>query len=358
MATILVIEDERHLRETLHDMLFLEGYSVELASDGKEGIAKVLQIHPDLIICDVMMPEMNGYEVLKILRSAHTTIANVPFIFLTAKAERQDQRLGMELGADDYLHKPFEKNEVFRAIRTQLQRRQKLHEEITTQLNKLQGSATIALNHEYLTPMTSIKSGLELLSMYGEQIPAEQQKEIIATSLQGAFRLEKLMHHILLFQKIFAGLSLAQEHLRPLDITVLLRKIVPILAEKHHRTHIIVNCSQRKILADSEYLLLILTEILDNALKFSPPETAISISGIAHDERYVLRITDHGRGMLPEHIKQIGAFMQFEREIYEQQGVGLGLFLARELTRICYGTMTIESVSGTGTTVELSFLPA
>ncbi len=352
MAKILVIEDEQHLRATLHDLLYLEGYEVQLAPDGKEGVAKVFQVQPDLIVCDVMMPEMSGYEVLTTLRASHSAVATVPFIFLTAKAEREDHRLGMELGADDYIAKPFDKHEVFRAIKTQLDRRQKMQEAITAQLNSLQSSTTIALNHEYLTPMTNIKSGLELLNMYGENLSVDQIKEIVSTSLSATVRLERLIHNLLLFQKIHAGLSLKEEWLEPIDIVSLTNKIIYKVNRQNERANVRVDCAEAVVHSDKEYLMTALYEILDNAYKFSDPQTSIEITGSIQDDKYCLRITDQGRGMLPNEIDQIGAFKQFERDRFEQQGVGLGLFLARELARISFAKMSIASTPGEGTVVE------
>lgn len=119
MTKILVIEDETYVRENLVDLLEANDYEVVCASDGYLGILWILDNMPDLIICDVMMPTINGHEVLLELRSNPTTAA-IPFIFLTAMADRPSIRQGMELGADDYLTKPFESEELLYAIKARL----------------------------------------------------------------------------------------------------------------------------------------------------------------------------------------------------------------------------------------------
>ncbi|MDB5197185.1 MAG: transcriptional regulator, Crp/Fnr family [Flaviaesturariibacter sp.] len=119
MKKILLIEDNDDLRENTAEILVLSGYEVATAANGKEGVAKALAGTPDLILCDIMMPEVDGYAVLHMLHK-NQALKEIPFIFLSAKAERADFRKGMELGADDYLTKPFSANELLTAIETRL----------------------------------------------------------------------------------------------------------------------------------------------------------------------------------------------------------------------------------------------
>ncbi|MEP1032235.1 response regulator [Ekhidna sp.] len=116
---ILVIEDQLDVRENIVELLELSNYKVSSASNGKEGVKQALTTHPNLILCDIMMPEMDGYEVLYLLTKNPST-ASLPFIFLTAKAEKADFRKGMNMGADDYITKPFEEMELLGAIERRL----------------------------------------------------------------------------------------------------------------------------------------------------------------------------------------------------------------------------------------------
>jgi CRP-like cAMP-binding protein/CheY-like chemotaxis protein len=121
MKNILLIEDDKDMRENTAEILELANYRVMKAENGKRGVELARKDPPDLILCDIMMPELDGYGVLHLLaRDPHT--AEVPFIFLSAKAERSDVRKGMELGADDYLTKPFEESELLNAIEGRLKR--------------------------------------------------------------------------------------------------------------------------------------------------------------------------------------------------------------------------------------------
>jgi len=119
MKHLLLIEDNNEIRENTAEILELAGYSVSTAENGKRGIEIALQKKPDLIICDVMMPVLDGYGVLHLVHK-NPELAPIPFIFLTAKAERTDFRKGMEMGADDYITKPFEDIELLNAVEVRL----------------------------------------------------------------------------------------------------------------------------------------------------------------------------------------------------------------------------------------------
>ena len=119
MKTILLIEDDAVLRENTAELLELSSYNVIIASHGKSGVFMATEHLPDLIVCDIMMPELDGYGVLKELSKNEET-KQIPFIFLSAKTERQDVRKGMNLGADDYITKPFNEEELIDAIKSRL----------------------------------------------------------------------------------------------------------------------------------------------------------------------------------------------------------------------------------------------
>ncbi|HCN27210.1 MAG TPA: DNA-binding response regulator [Verrucomicrobiales bacterium] len=127
---ILIIEDQAPMRRNLALMLELEGYQVCVAENGRAGVEAARKSRPDLILCDVMMPEMDGYGVVQALRE-DDSFANTPFIFLTAKSERADVRMGMNFGADDYLTKPVVRDDLLAAVQTRLDRAEALQQRIT-----------------------------------------------------------------------------------------------------------------------------------------------------------------------------------------------------------------------------------
>src|SRR5450631_4233671 len=121
MNSILVIEDNENIRENTAEILELAGYKVYTAENGKKGVEIALKEIPSVIVCDIMMPELDGYGVLHLLKK-NTSTENIPFIFLTAKTERGDFRKGMEMGADDYITKPFDDIELLNAIEIRLKK--------------------------------------------------------------------------------------------------------------------------------------------------------------------------------------------------------------------------------------------
>jgi len=145
MKKILVIEDQFEVRENLVELLELSGYEALNGENGKVGVQLAIEHQPDLILCDVMMPELDGFGVLRILEKRAET-ADIPFIFLTAKAEKSDFRKGMNLGADDYITKPFDDIELLDAVEMRLKKNEKIKRSIeqseqplTTFINEAKG---------------------------------------------------------------------------------------------------------------------------------------------------------------------------------------------------------------------------
>lgn len=125
MKTILIIEDDKTLRENTAEFLKEEGYTVIFAEDGLIGVQLAMKHLPDLILCDIMMPNMNGYDFYKTIQQIKIT-STIPLVFLTAKSEREDIRAGMQLGADDYITKPFDLNELLQTVKVRLEKHDKL----------------------------------------------------------------------------------------------------------------------------------------------------------------------------------------------------------------------------------------
>jgi anti-anti-sigma factor len=153
MTTILVIEDETKIRENIQEILELEGFDVLTAANGKIGVQLAQQHHPDLIICDVMMPELDGYGVLVTLRQDPSTL-KIPFIFLSANATKADFRKGMSLGADDYLTKPFTPSELREAISIRLEKQTMMIARYSQELERGIGSRPVTSSYQIVAGAT------------------------------------------------------------------------------------------------------------------------------------------------------------------------------------------------------------
>lgn len=174
MKKILLIEDDAVLRENTAELLELLNYQVNVASNGKIGVEKAKNQHPDLIVCDIMMPELDGYGVLEQLSTDPETM-HIPFIFLSAKTERQDVRKGMNLGADDYITKPFSEDELVSAIESRLAKSAILQDRINES-----GQEDLANPAEEFSTLNDLKSffdahGTEYQFQKGDQIYEEGQ---------------------------------------------------------------------------------------------------------------------------------------------------------------------------------------
>ena len=152
MAKILVIEDEDLIRDSLLEILKEEGFEAIAAENGRCGSELAIEQVPDLILCDILMPEINGYEVLTSVRQ-NANLATVPFIFLTSKTTREDFREGMELGADDYLTKPFTRKELLGAVHTQLKKRLSRREYYNKQVQQAEKQLNALIYHDTLTQL-------------------------------------------------------------------------------------------------------------------------------------------------------------------------------------------------------------
>jgi len=358
MRKILIIEDEQSLREDVSELLGYEGFEVSSAENGLLGIQKAKELIPDLIICDVMMPEMDGYQVLSELRTTPKT-NQVPFIFLTAKASRSDMRRGMELGADDYLTKPFTHQELLACIYSRLEKHAQMNRAYQQQLNDLRENVIRALPHELRTPLTGILGYAQILM---DDLPNLSQAQIqrIAESIdRSARRLHRLTENYLLYARLEvisrdnARRALFQQGVcHNLDF---LTEIAMQKAEEHNRlSDLQMKVENYPLQISSESLQRAFYEIVDNAFKFSSPQTPVIIEGrIKSDEYYLLSVLDKGRGMMPDQIEYVGAYMQFERRLYEQNGLGLGLVLAQRLVDLHEGKFLIESIPDQGTRILL-----
>ncbi|MEI7421101.1 MAG: response regulator transcription factor [Prolixibacteraceae bacterium] len=137
METILIIEDTLQLRENIAEVLTMEGFSVLQADNGTTGVQIAMEQFPDLVLCDIMMPGHDGYEVLQMLKRPDGQI-RYPFIFISALDERKNVREGMELGADDYLIKPFTVSELLKAVRVRLERHRSIESRIRSEIDQIE----------------------------------------------------------------------------------------------------------------------------------------------------------------------------------------------------------------------------
>lgn len=359
MTRILVVEDEVPILENILEALELEGFEVRGETNGRLGLQGAREMQPDLIICDITMPVMNGYEMLLGVRS-DPQIASIPFIFLTANVDRASMRLGMESGADDYITKPFRIDELLTAIESRLERQKIIVTDYEDQMEQLRGSIIHALPHELRTPLTSILGYSELIVLDAEVLDKAQIVEMVTTINQNGQRLYRLTENFLVYAQTEV-MRHDPERLRSLRThqvsspRSLIRSLAETEASRAGRPNDlrldVEDVPSVQILEDN--LRKIVEELINNAFKFSKPGSQVMVSARPQGAMYCLTITDHGLGMTPKEIARVDAYVQFERRLYEQQGAGLGLSIARRLAELHGGTLTITSTPKEQTTVEV-----
>lgn len=362
MSKILVIDDDEPTQILTVKALEHRGYATLRASDGIEGL-QVAKCHlPDLIICDVQMPRLNGYETLAALRQDPIT-ATIPFIFLTGLTDRKELRQGMGLGADDFLTKPFSANELMQAVRTRLEKQAAVERRSERKLEDLRGNIDMALPHELLTPLNGIL-GLASLLMEEDSTVERWEVQDFARKIHfSAQRLHHLIENFIIYSQAVLTSSDPQKmaELRkgqPIPVADLIERITREKSELVGRQDdLALNLHDARVRILPIHLRKAVEEIVDNALKFSKAGAPVRVTASKENRDFVLAVHDHGRGMTPEQIADIGAHMQFERRFYEQQGVGLGLIIAKRIAELYDGALTVQSNPGAGTVVRFA-IPA
>jgi two-component system sensor histidine kinase/response regulator len=356
MKKILVIDDEEWLREMIQLALRQKGYEIIEAENGAVGIEKARKELPDLILCDVNMEKVDGYLTLSSLRKDPATSA-IPFILMTGLADNAGMRHGMELGADDYLPKPFTIDALYAAVDTRLKKAQALRDEAEKKLADLRDNISMMLPHELRTPLNGILAYGEILTTDSATLQPAEIAEMGQIIHESGKRLERLVENFLIYSQIeLMGTDAQRTGALRRKRTEFPNRIIEgralQLAQQAGRENdLSVDLKEQPVTISEEYLTKIVDELVHNAFKFSKAGSAIRIMMAPEGQALVMAISDQGRGLDTEQIRKLGAYMQFERKTHEQQGLGLGLIIAKRLTELHGGSMTIQSEPGKGTTV-------
>lgn len=358
MIEILVIEDEDDIRESILDILEAEMFQAIAAPNGKIGLDLAREHKPNLIICDVNMPELDGYDVITTLRQ-EPDFALTPFIFLTAMADRESLRQAMKLGADDLLNKPVTRKALLEAINTRLKRQDVINQQARAKLDALRSNIALSLPHELITPLSGILGLAGILIDEHARITPAEVLEIAQDIEASGNRLNRLIQNFI----TYAELEIASKTKFDPDQTEQPTQVADVITRtatskaKLAKREADVNLDlEDAIVAIPEiYFQKILVEVIDNAFKYSNPGTPVNISSQKGADLLSINICDRGRGMTAEQIADVGGYMQFERKLYEQQGAGLGLAIAKRMTELYGGQFKIESEINTQTTVQITF---
>jgi CheY-like chemotaxis protein len=356
LKRVLVIDDDQPIREVLQELL--EGhFTITTAPNGLVGLELAQTLRPDLILCDIQMPQMNGYEVLQALHQNPTTTA-IPFIFLTSQSTKADVYQGMELGAHDYLSKLCSAEELLAAIGQRLTPQSAPQIQVEQQLEHLRSTMALSLPHELLTPINGILGGIELLRLSATDPEMLDEIDMIYASAE---RLYEFAKNMLLYAELEVTLR-DRDWLNRLDQGVttepkfIITHVANQIAEQMQRARDLnLNLKTVAIAIPEHRLQKVMQELIHNAFKFSQPGSPVKITGIVHPLGLTIEIMNSGRGMTPEQIAEIGAYRQFDRKLYEQQGIGLGLCIAKHMVELYGGKLVVKSNAAEETIVQVKF---
>ncbi|MSR67107.1 MAG: hybrid sensor histidine kinase/response regulator [Pedosphaera sp.] len=358
MKKILVIDDEEWLREMVNLALRQRGYDVVEAENGAVGIEKARTELPDLILCDVNMEKVDGYLTLSSLRSDASTAA-MPFILMTCLADNAGMRHGMELGADDYLPKPFTIDALYAAVEARLKKAQTMREAAERRLTDLRDAISLALPHELRTPLNGILAYGEIFKLDAATLQPAEIAEMGQVICDSGRRLERLIENFLIYAQLElfktdpAKISALRAHQTPQPARVIGEHATRQALEVGRAADLMLNVQDVPVPMSEEYLGKIVDELVQNGFKFSSTGQRVRVELAEFPESLNLTVNNLGRGFSTEQIAKVGAYMQFDRKLHEQQGLGLGLTIVRRLTELHGGTLAIQSEPGGGTTVHV-----
>jgi len=359
MSKILVIDDESWLREMIRLALEQQGFEVIEATDSSEGVSQAREQRPDLILCDVNMDKAGaGYTTLAKLREDATTAA-IPFILMTGLADAAGMRHGMDLGADDYLPKPFKVDELYATVNARLRKVQSVRQEAEKKLTLLRSQISLMLPHEMRTPLNGIISNAELLAESAASFDPPTTAEMCREICQSGQRLERLIENFLIYAQLEIVASDPQSisrlrSARTSQPAELVRAVAQAQAEKAGRIgNVLLDLLDAPLPIAEDYFKKIAEELVQNALKFSEAGSPVYVVLKSTGEEVEFSVRDDGRGFSAEQINRIGAYMQFERKMQDEQGFGMGLAIAKKLVELHGGELTIDSTPGLGSTVAV-----
>jgi len=400
--TILVAEDSATQAEHVRLLLEAEGYRVSLVSNGRDGLERVASAPPDLIISDVVMPEMDGYAFCRAVKSGERT-RRIPFVLLTERNSPADIIRGLQVGTDNFITKPFEDAyllervkrifqnldlrreghldveitltaggqqitinadkqqmiELLFATLEQLQREigeRRRAEEDADRANRAKSEFLSRMSHELRTPLNAILGFAQLMEI-GQL--TDRQRESVDLILQGGHHLLTLINEVLEISRIEAGhLRLSLEPVPVAEIvSAALSLVRPLAIDQAIQLDASLPDDGQHVEADRHRLQQVLLNLLSNAVKYNRPSGTVRVTCEPVGARRLrIRVADSGLGMTPEQMELL--FTPFERLGAEQTGVegtGLGLTLSKHLVEAMGGTMDVESQVGVGSVFSVEF---
>ncbi len=377
---ILVVDDNPTNLDILFSIFEKTDFVVSFVTDGKRGLELANSDIPDLILLDVMMPGIDGFEVCRRLKGDDTT-RDIPVIFMTARTETADKVKGFQVGAVDYITKPIQPEEVLARMNTHLtiQRLQKnlrtrndeLHTSLEREkalnqelqealerekdLNHLKSRFISIASHEFRSPLSLIGITTNMLKRYFNRMSDTKRTEHLESIEQEVARMTDILNNILVITKAEAGNF--QFHPQTINMKAFCENLAErftLMSEAAHSMSFSAQGGDFQMAADPSLLEPVISNLLSNAIKYSPQGGTIDFTLIREPDQVVFHISDQGLGIAED--DQAHLFDSFYRgeNVTDIQGSGLGLSIVKQFVELHGGTISVESAVNQGTTFTVS----
>lgn len=355
---ILIVDDNQRNITVLGTILHQENYQLNIAMDGLEALEMVKKVNPDLILLDVMMPKMDGYQTCEHLKSDPQT-KEIPIIFLTAKTQLEDKVKGLDLGAVDYISKPFESRELLSRVRTHLEL--KRHKDLLKESNQKNLELLHVLCHDIANPLSLIVGYLSLLANAPDKFP--QFEKVLNVAAENGLEIIDVARKML-------SLDSSGIDLEPVPLDQAVKKAVDLIENRLKEKDLKLNLdlNPQTILCDEASLVnSVILNLLTNAIKFSFRGGSIDIKVAQYEtDKVLLQISDHGIGM-PEHL--LSELFDINAQIHRpgtenEAGTGFAMPMIKKFIDAYQATLKITSLtqqeqpSQCGTTFDIFFKSA
>lgn len=357
---ILIVDDVVSNVLLLKILLTNEKFQICTASNGRECIEKTKSEHPDLILLDVMMPDLNGFDTAVILKNDPET-ANVPIIFLTALNTPSDLVQGFKVGASDFLTKPFNKEELIVRVMQQISlvaaRRiiMEQNEELRHTISNRDKMYSV-IAHDLRSPMASIRMVLNLfVSTVSPEMIGQELYDLIDKANRESEETHSLLDNLLKWTKSQTGrLNVVYQDFEINDVVLGVVDIFVIIAEtKHIRLNCNLGTENLKVHADTDMLNTVIRNFLSNAIKFSNENSTIDITVARSGDFARISVRDHGVGISEDRIASLFSSGKTTYGTKNEEGSGLGLQLCKDFAVKNGGDVEVESVHGEGSTFSV-----
>lgn len=360
-GNILVVDDQPDNLRILSFMLREEGYQVRKALNGQMALTACQTLLPDVILLDIMMPDMDGYEVCQRLKASDKT-CEVPVIFISALDDVVDKVKAFSVGGVDYITKPFQVEEVLARVANQLTiqqlyrqlteqntQLQKLNEELKRSNDELEQFAYIA-SHDLQSPLQAIVGYARIIEATYENHLDTDAKQYIANIVNAGWRMTQLIEDLLDYSRV----GTCTEEFKPTDCKTVLEEVLANLDEEICASGASISYSDLPtVMGSSTQLMQVFQNLISNSIKFCrpevPPQVEITAKAKKNDE-WIVAVRDNGIGIETQHFERIFEVFQRLHSYKKYPGNGIGMSICKKIVERHGGRIWVESQPGVGTT--------